>query len=101
MVYQAQLDPTERKPAAYHAYLTDSSGAALPIWRLTEERCVHCPPRQDPATGQIKYAVLGVTFETNDGRAETVQCLSCDYSMTRPRKDPPGRRMNQGAGGGG
>ena len=90
----AQLTDTAPKPVAYHRYLTDSSGAQLPIWRMTHgpERCPLCPPIRPEA-------VLGVTFDTPDGRAETVQCLACDYSTTRPRRDPPGRLMNQGMGG--
>lgn len=83
--------PQEQKPVAFHAYLTDSSGGRLPIFRLLQERCPECG-RAHPD------AQLGITFETRDGRAETVQCLKCDYSITRPRRDPPGRKMNSGGG---
>lgn len=92
-----QQTPTDRKPVAFHAYLTESGGGALPIFRLLPERCENCPPFKNPATGLIERAQLGVTHDSPDGRAETVQCLRCDYSLTRPRRDPPGRRMNQRA----
>ncbi|APU88913.1 hypothetical protein Rctr197k_102 [Virus Rctr197k] len=87
---KGEMDPIERKPVAYHCYLTESSGKPLPIWRMTygPEKCPLCPPIR-------AEAVLGVTTESPDGRAETVQCLACDYSATRPRRDPPGRLMNQ------
>jgi hypothetical protein len=77
--------PDEPKPVAFHQYLTDGSGAPMPIFRFLHEPCPDC------ASG-----ALGVTFDTPDGRAETVQCLRCDYALTRPKRDPPERRMNQG-----
>lgn len=85
-------DPSGKQPIAFHSYLTNASGAPLPIFRMTygPEKCPQCPPIKPTA-------VLGVTHE--DQRSETVQCLACDYVLTRPKKDPPGRKMNQSAGG--
>lgn len=75
-------------PVAYHKYLTDGSGARLPIFRLLDEPCPNCGTSHPDAK-------LGVIHETRDERAETVQCTLCDYSVTRPRRDPLTRRMNQ------
>lgn len=90
---QPPRGPEEQQPVAFHEYLTDASGGRLPVYRLCNEYCPEC--------GRTRKGVLGVTFETRDGRAETVQCLKCDYTLTRPKRDPPGRRMNQGNSGGG
>lgn len=85
----------EAKPVAFHAYLTGPSGELLGVYRLLPEYCTLCPPKVGE-NGKLVRAQLGVIHETKDGRAETVQCLACDYSLTRPRRDPPGRRMNGG-----
>ena len=76
------------RPVAFHAYLTDASGGRLPVFRLLQERCPECG-RAHP------NAQLGVTHETRDGRAETVQCLLCDFQSTRSRVIPH-KRMNDG-----
>lgn len=86
------LEDKDRPVVARHDYLTDAGGAPLGVYRLTGERCPLCPPIK-------KSSVLGTTYTSADGRAETVQCLACDYSVTRPFRDAPGRRMNQGQAG--
>ncbi len=82
------LSPLDSPVVARHAFLTDNAGELLPIYRLTSEACPVCPRRPQ--------SVLGIAFTSRDARSETVQCLTCDYQLTRPVKDPPGRKMNQG-----
>ena len=83
------------KPAvAFHTYLKDGLGNPMSVYRMTSERCPAC----SPAT---KEARLGVTHESNDKRHETVICLYCDFVLTRPFRDPPGRKMNAGRSDGG
>lgn len=82
-------------PIAYHAYLTDASGGRLPLFRWTDEVCTMCAPRFNTA-GVLERARIGVTFSSRDGRAETIQCTACDFSMTRPRRLPANKRMNDG-----
>jgi hypothetical protein len=71
--------------AITHRFLKDQSGRPIEFKRMTSERC--------PTCGVAHKACLGVIFETDT--AETVQCENCDYAVTRPKRDPPGRRMNQ------
>lgn len=78
--------PEPPKPVAFHKYLTDSSGGLLAVFRLTNERCPQCA-----LGGQ-----LGIHSESRDGRSETVVCLTCDYTLTRPHVPPAGKRMNDG-----
>lgn len=82
--------PNMPRPVAFHRYLTDQSGAPLGVIRMTGEVCAVCSP--------ANRGKLGIVFDSPDGRSEQVQCLSCDYTLTRPKKDPPTRRMNQGGG---
>lgn len=83
------MEENDKKPVAHHAYLTDASGGLLPLYELTTERCPSCPRHRN--------GVLGIVFTSKDKRSQTVQCTLCDYSLTRPYRDPPGRKMNSGA----
>lgn len=74
-----------------HKYLTDGSGARIQL-RLLSERCPACGAAHPDA-------VLGVLRE--DDRTETVLCTSCDYLLTRAKRDAPNRRMNGMLRGGG
>lgn len=75
-------------PAAYHRYLSDAQGDRIAFTRVTTEPCPTCPP-----IGPLAF--LGVTWTSSDRRIETVMCLNCEHCETRPRKRPPGARMNQ------
>jgi hypothetical protein len=70
-----------------HRYLTDSAGALLKFERMLDELCSVCNPNS-------RGAKLGILSERD--RSETVQCEACDFQQTRPKKNAPGKRMNDG-----
>jgi hypothetical protein len=86
MVYQ---QPNQLPKVAFHRYLTDASGQAIGFIRMTGELCRTCNPAS-------RGAQLGVVFESPDGKTEQVLCQHCDSGMTRPRKMPANKRMNDG-----
>ena len=75
-----------------HKYLHDHTGELIGFVRMTRERCPNCSP--------ANRGTIGVVLELPSNQAESVHCDSCDYNYVRPRRDEPGRRMNQGVTGG-
>jgi len=80
--------PMNAEGQVLHANLTDGCGTAITFVRMTEEPCPVC---FSPHGGRI-----GILFETTT--SETVHCQRCDYTLSRPHRDAPGRKMNQGRG---